>query len=221
MSFIQSPEFQGKGWEAGYFLVDDENCTRVTAQINANHAAVVTRSDGSKYVPAGSIIPSNNSSAVGILYENVDVTTGNMPGSIVTAGRVYKDRLPVVVDSDAASAMTGITFDTYEPTITRPDNKGGTLATITVASTAGTGEGKTDVALSGYTPKSGEHYAYKTGTAVAPTFYGMQLDNTWTSATFPLDEYAPTATHTKITVVSVDAFGMVVAAGNDTITVKE
>ena len=221
MSFIQTPEFTGKGWEAGYFLVDDENCTRVTAQINANHAAVVTRADGSKYVPAGSIIPSNNSSAVGILYENVDVSTGAMPGSIVVAGRVYKDRLPVVVDSDAASAMTGITFDTYEPTITRPANKGGTLAAITVASTAGTGEGKTDVALSGYTPKSGEHYAYKTGTAVAPTFYGMQLDSTWTAATFPLDEFAPTATHTKITVVSVDAFGMVVAAGNDDITVKE
>lgn len=221
MSFIQTPEFQGKGWEAGYFLVDDENCTRVTAQINANHAAVVTRSDGSKYVPAGSIIPSNNSSAVGILYENVDVTTGAMPGSIVTAGRVYKDRLPVVVDSDAVTALTGITWDTYEPTVTRPDFKAGTLSAITVASSAGTGEGKTDVALTGYTPKSGEHYAYKTGTAVAPTFYGMQLDNTWTAATFPLDEYAPTDGHTKITVVSVDAFGMVVAAGNDTITVKE
>ena len=221
MSFIQTPEFAGKGWEAGYFLVDDENCVRVTAQINANHAAVVTRADGSKYVPAGSIIPSNNSSAVGILYENVDVTTGAMPGSIVVGGRVYKDRLPVVVDSDAASAMTGITFDTYEPTITRPDFAAGTLATITVASAAGTGEGKTDVTLSGYTPGTGEHYAYKTGTAVAPTFYGMVPDNTWTAATFPLDEFAPTATHTKITVVSVDAFGFVVAAGNDTITVKE
>lgn len=220
MSFIQTPEMQGKGWEAGYFLVDDEHCVRVTAQINANHASVVTRSDGSKYVPAGSIIPSNNSSAVGILYENVDVTVGNMPGSIVVAGRVYKDRLPVVVDSDAATALTGITFDTYEPTVTRPDNKAGTLSSITVTSVAGTGAGKTDVSLSSYTPKSGEKYAYKTGTAAAPTFYGMQLDSTWTVATFPLDEYAPTSGHTKITVVSIDAFGMVVASGNATITVK-
>ena len=84
-----------------------------------------------------------------------------------------------------------------------------------------TGEGKTDVAVSGYTPKSGEAYYIKTGTAVAPTFYGMVLDNTWTKKTFPMDEYAPTAGHTKITVVSVDAFGFVVAAGNDDITVKE
>ena len=48
MSFIQSPEFQGKGWEAGWFLVDNEDCTRLTATIAANHAQVVTRADGTK-----------------------------------------------------------------------------------------------------------------------------------------------------------------------------
>ena len=85
MSFIQTPEFQGKGFNAGYFLVDDENCTRVTAKIAANHAAVITRADGSKYVPAGAVIPSNDSNAVGILYEDVDVTTGAMPGSMKPA----------------------------------------------------------------------------------------------------------------------------------------
>lgn len=219
MSFIQSPEFTGKGFNAGYFLVDDENCTRVTAQISASHAAVVTRSDGTKYVPAGSIIPSNNSAAVGILYEDTDVTTGDMPGSIVTAGVVYKDRLPVVVDSDAASAMTGIQFDTYEPTIARPDFSGGTLSSITVASAEGTGSGKTDVSLSGYTPKSGETYAYKIAASAPAAFYGMVLDNTWTTATFPLDELTAT-TGQKITVVSKDAFGYVVAAGNTTIASK-
>lgn len=219
MSFIQTPEFQGKGLEAGYFLVDDENCTRVTAQISASHAAVVTRSDGTKFVPAGSIIPSNNSSAVGILYENVDVTAGAAPGSIVTAGIVYKDRLPVVVDSDAASAMTGIKFDTYEPTISRPNFAGGTLAAITVTSAEGTGSGKTDVSLSGYTPGAGESYAYKIDSTTPAAWYGMVLDNTWTVATFPLDELASTDGK-KITVVSVDAFGQVVAAGNTTIDVK-
>ena len=221
MSFIQTPEFSGKGWEAGYFLVDDENCTRVTAEISSSHAAVVTRADGSKYVPAGAVIPSNNSSAVGILYENVDVTTGNMPGSIVTAGVIYGDRLPVALDSDAASAMTGIKVDSYEPTVARPNFAGGTLAAITVTSVAGTGDGKTDISLSGYTPASGETYYIKTAATTAPAaFYGMTLDNTWTVKTFPMDEYAPTATHNKITVVSVDKFGFVVAAGSTSITVK-
>ena len=219
MSFIQTPEFSGKGWEAGYFLVDDENCTRVTAEISSSHAAVVTRADGSKYVPAGAVIPSNNSSAVGILYENVDVTTGNMPGSIVTAGVIYGDRLPVALDSDAASAMTGIKVDSYEPTVARPNFAGGTLASITVTSAAGTGDGKTDISLSGYTPGSGESYAYKIDTAAPAAFYGMTLDNTWTAATFPIDELASTDGK-KITVVSVDSFGFVVAAGNTTIDVK-
>lgn len=219
MSFIQTPELTGKGWEAGYFLVDDENCTRVTVQVAANHAAVVTRADGTKYVPAGAIIPSNDGNAVGILYENVDVTTGAMPGSIVTAGVVYKDRLPAAPESSAVSALTGIRFDTYEPTITRPNFNGGTLSTITVASTAGTGAGKTDVAVSGYTPKAGESYAYKIAATAPAAWYGMTIDNTWTTATFPLDELTAT-TGDYITVVSVDAYGYVVAAGSDDITSK-
>lgn len=221
MSFVMSPELTGKGWDAGYFLADAENCTRVTATISASHAAVVTRADGTKYVPAGAVIPSNNSSAVGILYENVEVTSGAMPGSIVVAGVVYKDRLPVAIDSDAVSALTGITFDTYEPTIARPNFAGGSLAAITVTSEAGTGDGKTDISLSGYTPKSGEHYEIKTAASTAPAaWYGMLVDNTWTTKTFPIDEMAPTSGHTKITVVSVDAYGFVVAAGSATITVN-
>ena len=219
MSFIQTPEFSGKGFNAGYFLVDDEKCTRVTAQIAQNHAAVVTRADGSKYVPAGAIIPSNDANAVGILYEDTDVTTGAMPGSIVTAGIVYGDRLPATAESSAKSAMTGIQFVTSEPAVTRPNFNGGTLSTITVASTAGSGAGKTDVAVSGYTPKAGEKYAYKIAAAAPAAWYGMELDSTWTVATFPLDELAAT-TGDYITVVSVDAFGFVVAAGSDDITAK-
>ena len=93
MSFYQK-DFTGKGWEAGYFLLDDEECTRLTKTIAQNHAQVVTRADGSKYVPAGAIWPSNDGNAVGIVYEDIDVTTGDMPGSVVTAGHVYTDRLP-------------------------------------------------------------------------------------------------------------------------------
>ena len=109
------------GYKPGFFLADTEHCTRETITVAANHAAVVTKADGSKYVPAGSIIPANGATAKGILYEDVDVSTGNMPGSIVTAGRVYADRLPVTVDNAAKTALTGITFIAAAPTITRPD----------------------------------------------------------------------------------------------------
>lgn len=210
----------GKGWEAGYFLADAENCTRITTTIKANHSQVVTRADGSKYVPAGAVIPSNDAYAKGILYEDIDVSTGDMPGSIVTDGVVYEDRLPAAIESAAESALTGIRVITTSPAISRPNTAGGTLAAITVTSAEGTGSGKTDVSLSGYTPGTGEKYAYKVvnGTA-APAWYGMVLDSTWTVATFPLDELASTDGY-KITVVSVDAFGQTVAAGTATIDVK-
>lgn len=218
MSFIQTPEFQGKGWEAGYFLVDDENCTRVTAQIAANHAAVVTRADGSKYVPAGAIIPSNDGNAVGILYENVDVTTGAMPGSIVTAGVVYKDRLPVTPESAAVSALTGIQFDTYEPTIERPNFSVKSLATLTVTSAASaTTSGDTAITVSGYTPGTGEGYKYKVGDAAQTVQAGDKLTG-WTD--WDGDDEITAATGKKITVAVTDANGYALAAGSATVTAK-
>jgi len=110
----------GRGFEAGYFLVDNEDCTRLTKTIPANHAQVATRADGTKIVPAGAIFPANGSTAVGIVYEDVDVTTGAMPGSIVTRGHVYKDLLPAAPVADAVTAMTGISFVNTVPAITRP-----------------------------------------------------------------------------------------------------
>ena len=121
MSFISTPAFQGKGWEAGWFLVNNEECTRLTKTIAANHAQVITRSDGTKYVPAGAVIPANDGTAVGILYEPIDVTSGAMPGSVVVKGEVYTDRLPAAPAAAAVSALTGIKFTATSPTITRPN----------------------------------------------------------------------------------------------------
>ena len=49
------------------------------------------------------------------------MTTGAMPGSIVTRGQVYTDRLPAAPAAAAVSALTGIGFTATSPTITRPD----------------------------------------------------------------------------------------------------
>ena len=116
MSFIASA--QGTTFEAGWFLVDDEQCLRETATIAANHAQAVTR-NGRTIVPAGAVIPANGSTAVGILYEDIDVTDGAAAGSIVTKGTIYGDRLPATLDADAVTALTGITVKT-SPTVTRP-----------------------------------------------------------------------------------------------------
>lgn len=118
MSYFDGPA-KGYGWNAGHFLVNDETCIRQTMTIAANHAQAVTRENGRKVVPAGAVIPANGASAKGILFEDIDVTEGAKPGSVVIAGTIYGGRLPAALASAAATALTGITVLT-EPTITRP-----------------------------------------------------------------------------------------------------
>lgn len=95
MSFIYGKE-EGKVYEAGAFLAVDEPVTRKTKTIAQNSALVVTSADGAKHVPGGTAYPTNDANAIGILYEDVDVTSGDMPGSVVTHGTVYEDKLAIV-----------------------------------------------------------------------------------------------------------------------------
>ena len=99
MSFIGAVE-QGKTYAPGYFLAHEE-CERKTRQIAQNSALVVTADNGGKYVPMGTAYPTNDGNATGIVYEDVDVTTGDMPGSVVTRGVVIEGRL----------AITGANYD--------------------------------------------------------------------------------------------------------------
>lgn len=102
MSFIGDVK-KGSTYNPGYFLAyDDENVTRETREIAQNSALVVTSEDGTKHVPVGTAYPSNDGNAIGILYEDVDVTVGNMPGSVITGKAVvYENRL----------AITGADYD--------------------------------------------------------------------------------------------------------------
>lgn len=118
MSFIGSST--GYGFKAGHFLVDDELCVRQSMTIAADNAQAVTRTNGTKYVPAGAVIPANDATAIGVLYEDVDVTKGDALGSVVTEGTVYGDKLPTPIAEGAATAMTKIRVIAESPTITRP-----------------------------------------------------------------------------------------------------
>jgi hypothetical protein len=147
-----------------------------------------------------------------------------MPGSIVTRGAVYEDRVPAQLDSDAKTAMTGIKVIATSPAINRPTSFDKTsLGSIIVTSTEGTGSGKTDVAVSAYTLGAGESYVYKINASAAePVALGQILPvgaSAWTAASFPLDELTATDGY-KITVAAVDSTGAAVAAGNTTLDVK-
>lgn len=218
MSYIYSRA--GHAYEPGWFLADNEKCTRLTKEISAS--GVSPDADGGKHVPMGTVYPSNDTNAVGILYEDVDVTFGDAAGSVVTQGTVYEDRLPVALDSDAKTALEGLgfVFITAAPTTTRPEDGDLTpeLEEITVTSAAGTASGNTKLTLSGYTPGSGESYVYKVGNTAPSVRYGEVPDFTWTAWNGSADITA--ATGKKITVVSVNAAGNAVAAGNATVTAK-
>ena len=213
MSFTASA--QGTTFEAGWFLVDDEQCLRETATIAANHAQKVTR-NGRTIVPAGAVIPANGSTAVGILYEDIDVTDGAAAGSIVTKGTIYGDRLPAALESAAATALTGIKVKT-SPAVVRP-SVFGKFDTLTVGSEAGTAQGDTKLTVAGHTLESGESYVYKTNASAAPTVkLGDDLTG-WTA--WDGDDDITATTGHKITVAVKGADGTAVAAGSATVTAK-
>lgn len=118
MSFIGNVEM-GKCYAPGWFLAHEE-CERKTRQVTQDMAT--TRADGAKYVPMGTVFKEGDA-AVGLVYEDVDVTSGAMPASVVLKGVVYEDRLPAELDSAVKSALEakGFTFVTA-PTVTRPSD---------------------------------------------------------------------------------------------------
>mgnify|MGYP002521196763 CR=1 FL=1 len=93
---------QGVIYAPGYFLAHEE-CVRKTREISAEGAE--TGANGGKYVPMGSVYPANDGTAEGIVYEDVDVTDGNMPGSVVLSGVVYEDRLADAVDTYSSATV--------------------------------------------------------------------------------------------------------------------
>ena len=122
MSFIGNGS--GQVYAPGWFLAHEE-CERKTRTIAQTGAT--TAADGSKYVKMGTFYPSNASGTVeGIVYEDVDVTTGNMPGSVVLKGTVYLDRLPVAPATGVQAALEakGFKFLATSPAVTRPDFSG-------------------------------------------------------------------------------------------------
>ena len=217
MSFNQKTN--GRGYAPGYFLASAD-CDRETVQVSASHSQAVTIG-ATKIVPAGAVIPSNDGNAKGILYEDVEVTTGDMPGSLVTRGIVYEDKLPAAIKSTAEAVLPGIRVITTTPAAVRPSSFAkDTLAALTVTSVGGTGSGKTDVSYTGYSKQPGEKEVYKIGASVAPAANLGQIlsigsaSDDWTAATFPLDELEATG---KITVAVVDSANAVIAAGSATI----
>ena len=213
MSFTSS--LTGTTFEAGFFVVDDEACLRETTTVSAEHAQKVTRNNRA-IVPMGAIIPANDATAKGILYEDIDVTDGDAPGSIVTRGVIYGDRLPAALESAAATALVGIKV-AGKPNVVRP-TEFAKFAKLNVASAAGSASGKTALTVSGYKLYGTESYVYKTDATTAPKVE-LGGDLTGWTAWDGTAEITATTGH-KITVAVKGAEGTAVGSGSATVTSK-
>lgn len=118
MSFIHSE--QGRSYTPGWFLESEVGVVRKNRQMA--QASAETAPNGGKYVPMGTIWPANDATAEGIVYEDADVTTGDMLGSVVLAGRVYEDRLNDTLSEAAKTALSskGFVFIPTAPAVKRP-----------------------------------------------------------------------------------------------------
>lgn len=213
MSFIERNATVGKTYAPGWFLAHEE-CVRETRQIPQSGA---TSANGGKYQKMGSFYPANNSSTVeGILYEDVDVTSGDMPGSVVTKGVVYLNRLPAAPESGVQAALEAKGFKFInESDVVRPEYPS-SLIPLTVASAAGTASGDTAITVSGYTKASDESYYYQVGNSAATINPGDIVDTTaWTL--WDGDDEITAASDKKIAVIVASAFGEAKAYGSATV----
>lgn len=108
------------------FLSSAVGLTLKTYQYN-NADFNADQTTGKKLVKAGTVISKTTgegSSAVttyyGIAYKDIDVTAGDLEGSIMIAGRVYSNRLPATLTSAQKQGLEalGFHFD-VAPDVTR------------------------------------------------------------------------------------------------------
>lgn len=76
--------------------------------------AMAVEEDGRKIIKAGTVFPANDATAIGIVFEDVDMTNDEKrPISVIIAGRVIAANLPVAVNDTAKAALiaNGLHFD--------------------------------------------------------------------------------------------------------------
>lgn len=73
-------------------------------------AGVTADANGKKIVRAGTVLPANDASAKGILYNDVDVTHGPQPGSLIVEAYILEAHLHTSPSDEAKTALTEIKF---------------------------------------------------------------------------------------------------------------
>ena len=85
----------------------------IQRSVLVSDSGVSADSEGRKFVKAGTVLPSNDANAKGILFETVEVTNGSKLGSLIVAGRIHGNRLHTAAASAAQTPLkaSGIVFE--------------------------------------------------------------------------------------------------------------
>lgn len=108
MAFMKTKQYES----TPNILESEVGLVLKTYTADATNAAAV---NDKKIIKAGSVYPTNETGAKGIVFEDVDMTDdAKRPISVIVAGRVLEKRLPVAVDETAKTELTaqGIIFVT-------------------------------------------------------------------------------------------------------------
>lgn len=102
------------------FLASEVSLRLVSTTASSTSALAVTE-NGRKVIKAGTVYPSNDALAKGIIFQDVDVTDGDAAAPLMVAGHYYSDKLGVTVAEAAIAAFKaqGL-FGEEEPAVTRP-----------------------------------------------------------------------------------------------------
>ena len=86
-------------------FLDSEKFVSLTQQADSSTTGVVNG-----VLPAGSIYPNNDATAIGVTINDVDVSEGPQPVGVIVEGYVNAARLPVKPVAAAITALKEIKF---------------------------------------------------------------------------------------------------------------
>ena len=97
------------------WLASERSLRLVSYTAEDGNSQIVTE-NGRKIIKSGTVYPANGATAVGIVFQDVDVTDGDAPMSLMISGHVWESRLNTGLsglddDAKAALAANGIFFD--------------------------------------------------------------------------------------------------------------
>lgn len=110
-----------------------EKFVSFTESIDSTNYNVQTDEQGRKYVPAGTVYPTNDAKAIGVTIDDVYVDHNPALVGVIRAGWLLKDKLPVVPAAEAIAAMPSIHF-------MDADNKEAAASGTTSTTSTGTGK---------------------------------------------------------------------------------